>query len=590
MTENDKQRADQAAEPNQAGEATPAAQRQPDSLVDALRDIPKMRAIKDDKYDGKVFAPPPPMMSRFGGVAQGCSGLLLTLLSVPMVLAALWYGYYLWGPSLMLVAGVLLVGTTAGVWAGRRTPIIVSLVVLAGLLLVGSQWQNFIPAAGALAPLGDLALMYTPVSMLVTFALVITFILNAVALAYWNRLKPQQMRGFAIWAGIGLTLIVVSLAFHFMEQNRREKWLDEQITTWQSEAMTDHLNMGTNTNVTLGYSFVTVEEDDDARFDVRAAELRAAIESGASVIRLSAGGDMLWEAETPLMFNDADEKAAGEDGSDEEIAARRAARAERQAEMETQYLATMADANLNLYISDSQYSPYMLMLAADEELTEGDNIPWEDFTALQTERVAYYAEQLQPAYYEIVNEPSAYARFSAVEEFEDEDERLAAWVAHTETLRDVVREASPDTQIGVGVTLASDFDLAFYERVLALDGIDFIGFRVFQPAALDRLEEVFIDIGHPVDNDKTWQITETWYGYCLAPQRSMDIDAQWLTAVTVFTAKENGSGVLPSDFGCFLQAGGTLFGDMRDANNRTAVYDAWRDLVAQWNNAATNEG
>jgi hypothetical protein len=53
-------------------------------------------------------------------------------------------------------------------------------------------------------------------------------------------------------------------------------------------------------------------------------------------------------------------------------------------------------------------------------------------------------------------------------------------------------------------------------------------------------------------------IVETWYGYCLAPQRSMALDAEWLEMVTAFAAKENISAMLTSDYGCFLQEGGRL--------------------------------
>ncbi len=53
--------------------------------------------------------------------------------------------------------------------------------------------------------------------------------------------------------------------------------------------------MGSNSNITLGYSFLTVEADDDDQLDLRLAELQAALDAGASVIRLSASYDIQME-------------------------------------------------------------------------------------------------------------------------------------------------------------------------------------------------------------------------------------------------------------------------------------------------------
>ena len=73
----------------------------------------------------------------------------------------------------------------------------------------------------------------------------------------------------------------------------------------------------------------------------------------------------------------------------------------------------------------------------------------------------------------------------------------------------------------------------------------------------DVIEDILAERGRPQDNGKEVWLAETWYGYCLAPQRSMDLDSEWLEVVVAFALKESISGVMPSDYGCFLQEGGT---------------------------------
>ena len=102
----------------------------------------------------------------------------------------------------------------------------------------------------------------------------------------------------------------------------------------------------------------------------------------------------------------------------------------------------------------------------------------------------------------------------------------------------------------MAIAIQDDFDLDYYERILALDGIDFISFRVYQPAAFDVIEDILAERGRPQDNGKELWLAETWYGYCLAPQRSMDLDSEWLEVVVAFALKESISGVMPSDYGC----------------------------------------
>ncbi len=541
-----------------------------DAHADAIRGLPRLRSVEELTGERlKTIVPPPPMVNRVGGFVQGCGGALLAIMGALMLMVALWFGFYMWGPGLLLAGGILLVGGTLGVWRGRRTPVIASMLVLAGLAVVGYFWSSFVPAAGALSPLGSLGVIFGPVAMLAMLVLVVTFITGGISLGfYWKRLSPVTRRGALMWAALVLAMVVAVIVLHFSQQQQRKAWLEEQITTWSAEAATDSLTLGSSMNITLGYSFVTLDEGDDPRLDLRLAELDAALEAGAGVVRVSASGDMIFEAETPRMFKDDGEDAAGQQKAADRIA--------RQAANESDYMARVTGSGVDLLLADSQYTPYLLVWANDET-----DIPWDTFTSLQEQRIRHYAELYQPAAYEIVNEPAAYKQYSGLSEPEDVD-MLDLWLTQTESLIAAVHEVSPDTRVGVTVALQNDFDMSYYERVLALEDLDFIGFRMFQPGGFDEIETVFAEHGNAVEQGKQVWIMETWYGYCLAPQRSMKLDGLWLRATAAYAAKEHFSAVLESDFGCFLQPGGTLFQSIDDLTGRTDVWQTWRALIAQW--------
>lgn len=543
------------------------AQRKPDPIVEAMRDIPRLRAVEEIEGRKGPFLPPPPFASRVGGMAQGCGGVLLTVTAIMMLLAAMWFGYYLWGPGLLLAGGLLLIAGTVGVWRGRRVPLIVSLVAIVALAVVAYFWYSFVPAAGALSPVGSLGVFLGPAVLLIILVLLAALVADVIALFSWRRLVAASPRGAIAWGVIAVLLVVAALAFHFSQQSQRESWLQERRDTWQAEAAGDLEHMGSTANVTLGYSFVTADEGDDSRLEVRLAELQAALDAGADVVRLSASGDMRLEAEQPHLFKPDEKKDPAEEQAKIE------ARLARQQADEEAYMEALAQAGVDLILSDSQYTPYLLMQANDEE-----KIPWEEFARIQEERVRYYAARYQPMAYEVITEPSQYVAYSGITMPEDADE-LALWVAQAERLARAVREESPKTLVGVTISLIDDLDLDFYERALTLEGLDFIGVRVFQPGAFDVLEDLFAERGHPADHGKELWLLETWYGYCLAPQRSMDLDAMWLEAVIAFAAKERISTVLVNDYGCFIQEGGTLFQADVDLNGRTEVWQRWQELI-----------
>lgn len=549
-----------------------------DRYINMLRDMPPMSKM-EPKSGKKGFLPPPPTVTRLGAGVQGCGGLLLALLSVPMVLVALWFGFYMWGPALFLVGGVVVLLATRGVWNGRRTPLVITLATLVVLAIVGYLWSTFVPAAAALSPLGSIGILFAPAIMLVALALAAALVLHIITLIYWKRLNPVIPRGLVVW-GVGIAVVVVlALGFHFLQQSQRQSWLDERRDNWTTEAAADSMTLGANANITLGYSFVTAEVDDDPRFELRMAELEALLDADVETVRIGASGDMWLEEQEPRLFTSGEQEDDDDEDAPptEEELAEAAERISRQQAYETDYMAHLQESGTDLHLSDSQYSPYLLVWSDKD-----GKIPWADFATLHEERIRRYAQEYQPVRYEVVTEPNAYAEYSGIDLPEDEAEQLELWVAHTEALRDAVHEASPETQVGVAIAIQDDFDLDYYERILALDGIDFISFRVYQPAAFDVIEDILAERGRPQDNGKELWLAETWYGYCLAPQRSMDLDSEWLEVVVAFALKESISGVMPSDYGCFLQEGGTLFADTVEVEGRTEVWETWRDLVETW--------
>jgi hypothetical protein len=441
-------------------------------------------------------------------------------------------------------------------------------------------------------------MLFSPAVTFAALALLATLIIHAISLFYWKRLVPISVRSAVVWGVIVAVLLVVVGVLQVAMQGQRQTWLDDHLASWKAEAASDALILGANADVTLGYSFISLDDQNaDVRFDVRQAELRAVLDAGASPLRVGASGDLLLEREDPRLFTDSatsatetqPASAATEESTPEPAADATEEpsggsepspsddRLDRQAAYEEEYMAEVLDSGVPLLLSDSQYSPYLLVKANDDGKTT-----WDDFAKLHLERVRHYAELYQPAYYEVVTEPNSYANFSGIELADDETEQLDAWVAHTQDLIAAVREVSPETRIGVTISLGQDLDEQYYTRVLEMDGLDFIGLRIYQPAAFDRIETLIAEKGHPRDFGKELWITETWYGYCLASQRSMAMDAQWLEVAVAFAAKERIAAVFPSDFGCFLQAGGTLFASDVRLEGRTDAWKTWRALVEQW--------
>jgi hypothetical protein len=547
-----------------------------DPHLEAIRSLPRLRSVEAIQGIDKPFVPPPPMVSRIGGVTQGCGGVMLTLLGMLMVMVALGAGFYLWGPALLLVGGVLLVAGTRGVWGGHRTPVILSIIVVIGMGIVGYEWQSFVPAVGALAPLGSLGVFLSPLSQLMALLLMAALAVHLASLFYWKRLKPVIRQGAILWGVAAVVLVGFALALHFSEQQRRDTWLHDQLNTWTAEASAETLVMGANTNVTLGYSFLTMNAGDDTQLDVRLAELDAQLAGGASVIRLSASGDMIWEAKTPKLFT-----PSGNDNPDQ-VAQERADRIARQQSTEKTFMQHVTDSGVDLMLADSQYSPYLIVWASASN--DADKLTWDDLLKVQQDRVRYYANLYQPAIYEVINDPDSYLQYTGISAPSDNaNDMLDLWVTQTQQLIDIVHQESPNTRVAITVSIESDFNLDYYERVLQMDGVDQIGFRVFQPAAFDTMSQIFAQRGHPADSGKDLWIVETWYGYCLAPQRSMQMDATWLEMISAYAASERIGGVLVSDYGCFLQGGGTLFNSGgADLTGRTAVWTKWQELVAQW--------
>lgn len=547
------------------------SQSQPDNLVSALRDIPRLRSIEEEA-PGKVkdMRPPPPFVSRISGFTQGCGGLLLMLVSLVMLLSAFTYGFYLWGPGLLLAGGIVLVVGTVGVWRGQRVPVVVSLVALAAAVAIGYYWEAFISIAGRLTPLGGIGVLLGPAASLIALVLIAALASNAISLVYWRRLFPSTARGLTIWVGGSLALVLVVIVLHVTQQQQREAWMNDQLDAWRAEASGDALHMGTSMNVTLGYTFTTLEEGDLDYLDVHLADLAAAMEADSAVVRVGASGDMLLEAGAPVLF-DVDEE-------DPESVQEAEDRIERQLLAEQAFMDAVQDSGLDLVIADYQYSPYLIVRASEDD---GEATTWIDFVELQEERIRYYAGLYQPEYYEILNEPSQYKEYSSIQDPEGGNV-LDAWIAQIRRLTTAVQEESPDTQIGVTIALQQQLDEDIYVQLLEMDDIDFIGFRMFQPAAFEVLEDMFAELGHPADHGKEVWIVETWYGACLAPQRSQELDAKWLELAAVFASKERMSGVLASDFGCFVSEGGTRISDDPDLDSRTDVWRDWADLIAVW--------
>jgi len=286
-------------------------------------------------------------------------------------------------------------------------------------------------------------------------------------------------------------------------------------------------------------------------------------------------GDLLLEAEVARLFELKD------DASDEDKQ-KAADRLTNQQVAEDEYMARVQESGTKLVLVDAQYSPYLIVQGGEND---GDKMVWDDFAQIQEDRVRHYSELYHPYAYEVISEPEGYATYSAVDEPDDVD-RVDLWATQAERLIKAVKEASPDTLVGITISIDSDFEKEFYARMLENKDLDYLGVRLFQPGAFQVIEDLLKEKGEPREFGKQFWIVETWYGYCLAPQRSMKLDSEWLELVAAFSAKESISTMLANDYGCFLQAGGTALQAFDKSDGRTEAWKRWRDLIQTWTPAS----
>jgi len=585
--------------PRDSGEEQPAdSAPKKDPYLDVLRDLPRLRSAERDP-DSKPYTPPAPTMLRIGAFAQGCSSFLLLMVGTPMLIVALSFGFHVWGPGLLMSIALILMFGVRGLWRGRRAPLVIGILGLGAAMVIAFVWQYFLLAVSVLSPFdsssagGSLINMAYEMGIRIgIMVLLLTLGLHVVSLISWRKLHSPTRNALIAWGSVIAVLVVLPLLLQLRIQAQRQSWLEDHRDSWQEDEGLDRLILGANTEFSLGYTPITEEDDLAERLDVRKAEFQAILDSGASPVRLSANGDILLEQHVPRLYIERDDQNKPEnqptevaDGSGS-LPSDIEEKINNQLDYERQYMETVQESGVDLFISDSQYSTYLLLKARDEDEKTG----WGEFTQLHEERIRYYARQYQPAYYGVLTEPGAYEDFSGLEMLaESEEERLDAWVAHTEDLIEAVHEESPDTRVAVTISLDRDFDLKYYERVLGLEGLDIITVDAYQQVSFEKIEDLVDEHGHPRDHGQELWITDTWYGFCMTPQRSMKLDSLWLETVVAFAAKEQITGVLPTSFGCFLQPGGTLINPVVDLDGRTEVFETWKDLVGQWQVARTED-
>ncbi|MBN1679600.1 MAG: hypothetical protein JW966_04860, partial [Anaerolineae bacterium] len=237
------------------------ASSQVDPFVEVLRDLPRMRAEED--AGAKPFVPPPPMLVRMGAVTQGCGGVILTLMSLPMLLVAFAFGFYLWGPGLIVASGVVMLLGTPGLWRGNRLSIFIGFGAALVALVVTYMWRYFVLAVAILSPLGAMVeVIYSLGVMVGALVIVGILILMIFGLLYWRRLHPPTSRALMVWAAILILLIAVPLVSSVFEQQNRRDWLETHRDDWTAQAQIDSLVLGANSNVALGYTFASSEPAD----------------------------------------------------------------------------------------------------------------------------------------------------------------------------------------------------------------------------------------------------------------------------------------------------------------------------------------
>ena len=204
-------------------------------------------------------------------------------------------------------------------------------------------------------------------------------------------------------------------------------------------------------------------------------------------------------------------------------------------------------------------------------------LSWTKFQQAWVQRIAAFAAAYHPDYYIVIKEPGWYVPMVSDATTNPQFQNATVWVALTQQLVTAVQQASPTTKIGVSIGADvgghSQFYNDFLKGVEGIEGLSFIGFDVYNVAAVAYTQTFLSTIG---SGDKSVWIAEAWSGTGSVAFDSAraDLDKTWMLFLYYFAEYIHAANVIPFFTGIFASYSRTP-----DYSQRTPVFYEFQTLT-----------
>ena len=167
---------------------------------------------------------------------------------------------------------------------------------------------------------------------------------------------------------------------------------------------------------------------------------------------------------------------------------------------------------------------------------------WQSFARASIERVRDMAARYKPEYYVVVKEPVWYmgGTWAGSRGMITEQVTVEQWVELTEQLAATVRNASPETLVGIAIALPFPESKNYLVKAQELDNVDFVGIDIYSLRYLDTVEGYLPQIKKP-----RW-ILETWDGNPDTQQGQIwrtRSAAEWIKMISYYAQSRGFSGL-----------------------------------------------
>ncbi len=206
-------------------------------------------------------------------------------------------------------------------------------------------------------------------------------------------------------------------------------------------------------------------------------------------------------------------------------------------------------AELDAVVAQIRSDGLALMIADSASETYWHHpLSWSDFVTAAVQRETTLAKLYHPDYYVLVKEPGWYYPMVQGYPWNPSVESVTNWVDLTQQLISVVREASPQTVVGVAVAASSLYtggastELSYLEAARSMPGLDFLGFDIY---GVCDFENTLTFLAKEGTGGKQVWVPEAWSsaGSSVFEPSMVSLDVPWVQTLYAFLSYIGARGV-----------------------------------------------